>query len=107
MMAGRRRAGHPSTGLQSSPGSRSRRVPAFKVAPGDWIRIPLAGDPFPVHMIFEGQPRRAAFVDHERSPGGQMQTLAAMRCPQMRPGVYELVVELPVGAPMRTAIEVI
>jgi hypothetical protein len=87
MMAGRRRAGHPSTGLQSSPGSRSRRVPAFKVAPGDWIRIP--------------------FVDHERSPGGQMQTLAAMRCPQMRPGVYELVVELPVGAPMRTAIEVI
>jgi hypothetical protein len=95
MMAGRRRAGHPSTGLQSSPGSRSRRVPAFKVAPGDWIRIPLAGDPFPVH------------IDHERSPGGQMQTLAAMRCPQMRPGVYELVVELPVGAPMRTAIEVI
>ncbi len=78
---------------RASVGTRARPSKTTLVSPGQWIRIPVPGEPFPVHMRVGMAPERPAFIDHE--PDGQ--TVAAIRCPAIPPGDHEVFVRLPGG----------
>jgi hypothetical protein len=78
-----------------------------KVPPGEWIRVRIPGEPFPVHMRVANEPERPAFIDHEPDGSGGYRAVAARRAPQLAAGVYPVVVRLPDGATIETAIEIV
>lgn len=84
-----------------------RRRSTMTVSPGAWIRVAVPGDPFPVKVHIEGQPTRAAFIDHEVNAAGESQTVAAFRCPPIRAGEYAVAVVLPDGDRIETSITVV
>lgn len=67
------------------------------VAPGQWIRIPVPGEPFPVHMRIGMAPEQPAFIDHEPDGQGGYRAVAAVRCPSLPPGDHAVTVRLPGG----------
>ena len=75
------------------------------VKPGEWIKVNVTGDPWPITMAVGDAPAQAAFVDHQRS-GDQVQTVVQRRCPQLAPGVYTVTVRTP-SEVLRSAIRVL
>lgn len=74
------------------------------VSPGEWIRVEVPGDPWPVTMSIGDAAPEPAFIDHERAAGG-VRTLAQRRCPPLRPGSHAVVVRTPTET-IRGSIEV-
>lgn len=67
----------------------SRQSPTQTVSPGQWVRVEVP-DTWPLHMqIGRGSPQ-PAFLERD---GGR--TFAQVRCPQLGPGTYPVVVTTP------------
>lgn len=84
-----------------------RRVaagPSQTVSIHDWIRVPLPGNPSAARMQINNT-ISDAFIDRVRVDGG-WSTMAALRCPNLRSGEYEVKVygEFP---PITTTIAVL
>lgn len=77
---------------------------AITVAPGDWIKVNVTGDPFPVTMAIGDTPAQAAFIEHTRGASSVVTTVQR-RCPRLSPGIYPVVVKTPVEV-IRTNIRV-
>jgi hypothetical protein len=89
------------TSAPVAAGQRRRPMSGPTVRFREWIRIPIPGDPFPVHVRVGNAPERPAFIDHEGT-----QTIAAIRCPNLAPGVHGVVVRLPDGTVIESSITV-
>lgn len=85
----------------------TRLRPVGSVSPGQWIRIPVPGEPFPVHMRVGVSLESPAFIDHEADGSGGYRAVAALRCPLLPSGVYPVMVRLPDGAIIESAINII
>jgi hypothetical protein len=70
----------------------------------DWIRVPVPGNPSSLNMLI-GSTLHRAFIDRVRSGDG-WQTVAALRCPNLRPGEYDVKVT-GVQPPVTTVIAVL
>jgi hypothetical protein len=57
------------------------------VKAGEWIHVPVKGDPWPVMMRIGDAPSEPAFIDHELV-GSKLRTFASRRCPDLPPGSY-------------------
>lgn len=81
--------------------------PVGQVSVGQWIRIRVPGEPFPVHMRVGAAVEAPAFIDHEPDGRGGYTAVAAVRCPALPAGVHQVTVRLPDGSLLESAIAVI
>lgn len=58
------------------------------VSPGQWIVVPVSGNPFPA-TIEIGRLVKPAFVDFEKRNGTRT-TVVKIRCPDLPPGDYDV-----------------
>lgn len=86
---------------------RPRTRPKVTLSVGQWIRIPVPGEPFPVHMRVGNTAEQPAFIDHEPDGSGGYRAVAAMRCPALATGEYPVVVRLPDGSTVETLIAIV
>lgn len=63
----------------------------MRVSAGDWIKVPVQGDPWPVRMSIGSAAPEFAFVEHELV-NGEVRTIAQRRCPNLPAGSYQVVV---------------
>ena len=77
---------------------RLKSASSATVAPGQWIRVPVPGEPFPVHFRI-GARTYPAFIEHEGT-----QTIAQVRCPHLAPGNHDIDVVMPIVADTFTVV---
>jgi len=62
-----------------------------RVRPGGWVAVRMPSDTWPVTIRVGRSDPMPAFVDHIRGDDGSVETWAKVRCPQLRPGRYQVV----------------
>lgn len=63
----------------------------LSVSPGQWIRVQIPSDRWPLQMQIGRGSAKPAFLD--RDPNGTV--YAQLRCPELPPGNYPVVVSTP------------
>lgn len=95
------------TRRQARAEARTSLRSSQQVAAGQWIRVAIPGEPFPVYMRVGSMPEAPAFIDHDPDGKGGYTAVAALRAPALSLGVHPVTVRLPDGLFIETAITII